>query len=128
MSESQMRTAFGRSFKRRDSGLDGCISLTDLSGGVTFVLQHDKLRLIEIRTSGIATRSGLEVGMPFEKVKQTFGQELHIGTNFYDDSTIEAIVWEADHGHGVLFEAREGRITALKSGDKALEWVEGCGV
>jgi len=66
--------------------------------------------------------------MPFDQVQKTLGTELEIGTNFYDDSTIEAIVWEADRRHGVMFEARDGLVTAMKAGDKALDWVEGCGV
>ena len=128
MSEVQVRAAFRSALKVRDSGPEGCLSLVTSTGDVAFVLQHDKLRLVDVQAPGIATRSGLAVGMPFEQVKKALGTELVIGTNFYDDATVEAIVWEADRRHGVLFEARDGLVTAIRAGDKALEWVEGCGV
>jgi len=64
--------------------------------------------------------------MPLARAKQMFGTELEIGINFYDDATTEAMLWEADHRHGVRFTARDGLITGIAAGDEALQWVEGC--
>ncbi len=128
MSAREVRTAFRSPLKVQESGPDGCLTLASSTGDISFVLQDDKLRLIQVEAPGVATRSGLAVGMALERVKQALGSELVIGPNFYDDSTTEAIVWEADHGHGVRFTARAGRVTAITAGDQALEWVEGCGV
>ena len=128
MTEVHVRAAFRNPLKVRDSGPEGCLSLIASNGDDTFVLQDDKLRLVEVQAAGITTRSGLAVGMPFEQVRKTLGGELEIGANFRDDATVQAIVWEADRRHGVLFEAQDGPVTAMSAGDKALEWVEGCGV
>jgi len=112
----------------QSSGPETCLTLASPDGNVAFTLRDDRLRLIDIYGGNIATRSGLAVGMPLTRAKQTFGSELEIGTNFYNDATTEAIVWEPDHKHGVRFTASDGLITQVTAGDEALQWVEGCGV
>jgi hypothetical protein len=126
MSEAQVRRAFGRPLTIQSPGPEHCLTLTTPTGDIAFTLKSDRLRLIEIEGVGIATRSGLAVGMPLARAKRIFGTELEIGTNFYDDATTEAMLWEADHRHGVRFTAKDGWITEITAGDEALQWVEGC--
>lgn len=129
MSQAQLRAALAQPLGVLEAGPETCLTL-ETSRAVepilTFTLREDRLRLIKVAGRGVATRSGVVVGMAFDQVKALFGPELEVGTNSYNDNVIEATVWETDRHHGVRFAVRNGHVEAMVAGDDALQWVEGC--
>ena len=101
----------------------GCEVYPTLDGKVDVMVLEGKASAFSTGNSALQTREGIRAGSSESQLRAAYGGKLSREENPYDGA--DYFYWEKPD-RGIKFSVSDGVVKGITSGNKAIEYVEGC--
>lgn len=128
MTLDQLKAAIPGKVEEEESGSDSCFYVHALGDNKAYFMMIDgRLARIDVKSPGIQTSTGIQVGDSEERVQQVYGSRMKLSPHKYIDTGHYLTVRSADGHLGVRFETENGKLLTFYAGTyEAIQYVEGC--